>query len=176
VKLALVLALAIHVNAQAPVGQRASKPDVAVEVHLKAVKLVELSGERERIQSSLPEMMEQAKSGMRKQCPNCDPAFFTEWAKRFTARLRIDDYLAVIVRAYEKRFTDDELTEFLAVLNSQTTEKPVPLSPTLKKKLSDLLPAILGDVSGGSTEIGAKLGGEIGTEIQKEHPEYFPAK
>jgi hypothetical protein len=26
---------------------------------------------------------------------------------------------------------------------------------------------------GGTTQVGAKLGGEIGAEIQQEHPEYF---
>jgi hypothetical protein len=34
----------------------------------------------------------------------------------------------------------------------------------------------MGEIVGGSTEIGARLGGEIGAEIEKEHPEYFPKK
>lgn len=113
---------------------------------------------------------------MQKQCPGCDPAFFIEWGKRMTDRLKVDDFVNVAVRAYEKRFTSEELTEFLAVVNSQKTDKPVPLSPALQKKVVDLLPAIMGEITGNSTQIGAKLGAEIGSEIQKEHPEYFLQK
>lgn len=172
----LALALAVHVNAQVPAEQPTPKTDVTVEVHLTAVKLVEMTGGRDRFVASIPELIEQGKAAMRKQCPDCNPAFVTEWGKRMTARLKADDFANVAVRAYEKRFTNDELTEFLAVVSSQKTEKPAPLSPTLQKKLSDILPAIMGEITGGCTEIGAKLGGEVGTEIEKEHPEYFPAK
>jgi hypothetical protein len=176
VKFGLALALAVHLNAQVPAGQPTPNSDVTAEVHLKAVKLVEMMGGRDRLVAALPEIIEQSKAEMKKQCPDCNPAFLTEWGKRMTARLKVDDYVNVSVRAYEKRFTDDELTEFLAVASSQKTEKPVPLSPALQKKISDLMPAIMGEIIGGSAEIGAKLGGEIGTEIQKEHPEYVPTK
>jgi len=154
----------------------ALKPDVAVEVHLNAVKLVDMDGTRDRMAAAIPEQIDQGKAAMRKRCPNCDPAFFAEWGKRMVARLKIDDLVNVVVRAYERRFTNDELTEFLAVVSSQKTEKPVPLSPALKKKTLDLMPAIMGEIIGGCAEIGARLGGEVGDEIEKEHPEYLPAK
>ena len=162
-------------NAQVAAGQPA-KPDIAIEVHLKAVKLVEMSVGRERLAASIPGIIEQGKAAIQKQCPGCEPAFFTEWGKRMTARLKVDDFVNVAVRAYQKRFTDGELTEFLTVVSSRTAEKPVSLSPALQKKLLDLLPAIMGEITGGCTEIGAKLGGEIGAEIEKEHPEYVPPK
>lgn len=175
-KLLLAFAFALPVFAQAPAGQPAAKPDAAAELHLKAVKLVEMTGTSERLVASVPDMIEQAKAATQKQCPDCDPAFLTEWGKRFAARVKVDDFMNVAVRAYEKRFTADELNEFLAVLNSQKTDKPVALSPELKKKLSDLQPEIIGEIMGGCTEIGAKLGAEIGAEIEKEHPEWFPSK
>jgi hypothetical protein len=175
-KLALVLALAVHVNAQVPAGQPVPNPDAAIEIHLKAVKLVEMSGARERFVTAIPGLIEQGKTAMQTQCTDCNPAFVAEWGKRMTARLKVDDFVNVAARAYERRFTNDELAELLAVVSSRKTEKPVPLSPALQKKVSDLLPAIMGEITGGSTEIGAKLGGEIGAEILKEHPEYTPAK
>lgn len=175
-KFVLAVALALRAHSQAPATQPSPEPDVAPEVHLKAVKLVETSGARDRLVASIPDMIIQGKTAMQKQCPGCDPAFFTEWAKRMTDRLKVDDFVNVAVRAYEKRFTNDELNEFLAVVNSQKTDKPVPLSSALQKKVVDLLPAIMGEIAGGTTQIGAKLGGEIGAEIQKEHPEYFPQK
>jgi hypothetical protein len=163
------------VYAQAP-EQPAPVPDVTAEVHLKAVKLVEMSGERDRFVAAIPEMVEKGKAAMQKRCPDCNPAFSTEWGKRMAARLKVDDFFNVSVRAYEKRFTSEELTEFVAVLSSQKTEKPVPATPALQKKLLDLLPGIMGEIAGGCTEIGAKLGAEIGGEIQEEHPEWLPAK
>jgi hypothetical protein len=167
VKLALVLAFAVCCHAQSPAGQSA---------HLKAVKLVEVSGGRERLVAALPELIESGKAMMQKQCPDCNPAFLTEWGKRMTARIKIDDFVNVAALAYEKHFTDDELTELIAVVSSQKTEKPIALSAGLQKKVSELLPAIMGEITGATTEIGARLGGEVGAEIGKEHPEYFPAK
>jgi hypothetical protein len=172
--LSLALALAVHANAQAPAEQATPKPDVAVAVHLKAMKLIEMSGGRERIVAGMPAMIEQGTAAMQKQCPDCNPAFFTEWGKRMSARLQVDDLLNVAILAYEKRFTSDELNEFLAVVNSKKTGKPVALSPALQEKLSGVMPAILGEITGRCAEIGAKLGSEVGAEIGKEHPEYFP--
>ena len=173
-KLALALALAAHLNAQGPAGNPASGD--ATEVHLKAVKLVELTGGRDRFLASLPEIIEQGKATMRKQCPDCNPAFFEEWGKRMTARIKVDDFVNAAVRAYEKRLNNDDLAEILTVVNSQKSEVPVQMSPALQRKLSELMPAILGEITGSCTEIGARLGGEIGAEIEKEHPEYGPAK
>ncbi len=176
-KLFLAIAAAtLCLHAQAPTRQPAPKPDTAVQAHLTAVKLVELSGARDRIVASLPDMIEQGKAAVQKQCPDCNPAFFAEWGKRMSARLKVDDFLNVAVRAYENRFTNEELTELLAVVSARTAEKPISLSPALQRKLSDLLPAIMGEITGGCTEIGAKLGAEIGAEIEKEHPEYASPK
>lgn len=127
-KFVLAAALALHVYAQAPATQPSPEPDVVPEVHLKAVKLVETSGARDRLVASIPDMVNQGKAAMQKQCPGCDPAFFTEWGKRMTDRLKVDDFVNVAVRAYEKRFTSDELTEFLAVVNSQKADKPAPVA------------------------------------------------
>ncbi|HYL77908.1 MAG TPA: hypothetical protein VEU96_27090 [Bryobacteraceae bacterium] len=175
-RLLLALALVIHLNAQVPAGHPMPKSDVTIEVHLKAVKLVEMGGGRDRLVATIPDMIERGKAAMQKQCPDCNPAFFTEWGKRMASRLKIDDFMNVAVRAYETRFTNDELTEFLTVMSSQKTENPVPFSPPLQKKLSSLLPAIMGEITGGCTEIGARLGGEIGAEIEAQHPEYVPAR
>lgn len=69
VKLAFALALAVHGYAQVPGGQPTPKPDAALEVHLKAVKLLEISGGRDRLVAALPEMIESGKVAMQKECP-----------------------------------------------------------------------------------------------------------
>lgn len=175
VALSFTLTLAALANAQETTGQPAH-PDVAIEAHRKAVKLMEISVGRERLAASIPELIEKGQDAMRKQCPGCNPAFFTEWGTRMAARLKVDDFVNVAVRAYEKRFSDGELSELLTVASSRKTERPVTLSPALQKKLSAAMPAIMGEITGGCTEIGARLGGEVGAEIEKEHPDYVQTK
>jgi hypothetical protein len=126
VKLLAAIALTVYAQAQVPAGQPPPKTNVAVELHLKAVKLVEITGVRDRMVAALPGLIEQAKATMQKQCPDCDPAYSAEWGKRMTDRAKIDDFVNVAAAAYEKRFTDNELTELLTVVRPQKTEKPVP--------------------------------------------------
>lgn len=171
-KFLLPLILAVSVHAQAP----ADKGDAAVELLAKAIQFIEMTGGRERLVAGWPEMVEQGMSAMKKQCPDCTAAFLDEWGKRMKARLNVDAYVKVAAQAYAKRFTSEELDEFLVVVGSQKTGKPIPPSPALQKKAAELMPAILGEITGGSAEIGAKLGGEIGAEIEKEHPEYVRRK
>ena len=150
--------------------------ELAAERHRKAVELVEVTGSRDRLVAAIPDMVEQGKAEMRKECPDCRPEFLKEWGKRMAVRFKADDFVNVAARAYEKRFTSDELSQFLAVAASQKTDKPVSPSVVLQKKLEDLLPAIMGDIAGGCTELGARLGAEVAAEILKEHPEYAPSK
>ncbi len=173
VKLVLGLLLALYAHAQTGATP---KPDVTPEAHLKAVKLVQASGAREQVAASIPNLIEQGKAEMQKRCTGCDPAFIEEWGKRMVVRVKVDDFVDAVVVAYEKRFTADELTGLLDVVNSRKTEKPLSLSPALQKKVADLMPAIMGEIVGRSTEIGAKLGSEVGAEIEKEHPEYTQPK
>jgi len=159
-----------------PAARPAPKSDVPTDVHLKAIQFVEASGVRDRLVASIPVTVEQMKAKMQKQFPDFNPAFFTEFGKRYAARVNPDDFVNVAVRAYEERFTSDELTQVLTAARSRQTGKPIALSPALQKKLLDLQPAIMGEITGGCTEIGAKLGQQIGAEIEKEHPEYVRPK
>lgn len=146
------------------------------DVRLKAISLVELSGARKQIEASLPGLIEQGQAAMRKQCPDCNPAFFLEWGNRMKTRLKVEDFVNVAVRAYESHFNSDELTELLSAAGAKNAGRQPTLSPALQKKLSETLPALLGEINGGCTEIGAQIGGQVGAEIENEHPEYFPKK
>jgi hypothetical protein len=87
-------------------------------------------------------------------------------------RLSVDEFLNVFVEEYQKFLTDSEILELISLQqNKGTTPPPVP-SDELKSKLSSVLPSLQGEILGRCTEIGAKLGGEIGEEIETEHPEY----
>lgn len=176
VNLAPALLIAICLNAYAQEGPIAAKPESVESLHSKAVKLVEVTGVRNRLMAALPEMVEQGKAAMTKQCPNCAPAFIEEWGKRMAARFKVDDILDVTAKAYAKRFTGEELSELLAAFGSRKAIDPAALSPALQKRIVELLPAIMGEITGASTEMGAKLGSEVASEIEKEHPEYVVPK
>jgi hypothetical protein len=149
----------------------AEKPDA--KLHADTVKLVELSGARKRIEDGFPSMTEEGEKQMMLHCSQCSPEFGEEWSKRMLARLNADDFLEVFIQAYEKSFTDDEILELIKLqLTSNTSPLPDP-SPHLKEKVAAVMPTVLSDIMGGCTRVGAKLGGEIGAEIEKEHPEYI---
>ncbi len=110
---------------------------------------------------------------IRRTSPNVDPAFVEEWTKRMAARINMDDFIAVYVHAYEVHFTDAELQELIqAQIDSNQSKQPT-LSPQLRQKLTTDGITIQSEIMGGCSQIGAKLGGEIGLELEKEHPEWF---
>lgn len=152
----------------------ADKPDL--KLHADAVKLVEFSGARKRLENRFASMVEDGKKQMMQQCPQCSPEFGEEWSKRMLARVNVDDFLEVFVQGYEKNFTDDEILELIKLQEkSKDSQPPVP-SPHLKEKVDAVMPTVLSEIMGGCARIGAKLGAEIGAEIEKEHPEYTKAK
>jgi hypothetical protein len=140
------------------------------KLHADVVKFVELSGEREKMQSGLAGQLAAAKFRMMtEECKGCDPAFGDEWVKRMTARTKVDEYMHVIERAYETHFGDDDILGMTALLNqSKSGQKPTP-SDDLRKKLMGTMPAVQNEIARGSAQIGAKLGPEVRKELEKEH-------
>jgi len=170
-----ILFLALSAQAQTPVNPAASLPAKAVDakLHEDTIKLVELSGTRQRLLDIIDASLESGRAAMAKQCPKCTPAFGNEWVKRMKQRYPTDQFVAVYVDVYERYLTDPEILELTALQNANGSGQPVDLSPALKTKLNSVMPSLLADIAGQCTRIGAKLGGEIGIEIQTEHPEYL---
>jgi len=178
-KVATLLAIAVLASAQG----RADSPQTTVaedspqvvdpKLHADVTKLVELTGIRAAMQNNLKQLVDQGKARMRQLCTGCDPAYSDEWAKRMLARLNIDDFIAVYVRVYEKYFNDDEVEQLIAAQNQIRKSQRPTLSDELKQKMAAQMVTIQSEIIGGTTQLGAKLGGEIGKEIELEHPEYF---
>jgi hypothetical protein len=177
----LILFLAFVANAQSPGDKRPQQdPPTAKQIdpklHADAIKLVEVTGAKQRLQGGLTENVAKGKTQMMETCPKCAPAFADEWEKRMLERIRVNDFLDVYVRVYEKYFTDEEITELIALQSSHKDSQTVEPSPALKQKLASVMPSLMGEAIGGCSQIGAKLGAEVGAEIEKEHPEYVKAK
>jgi len=170
----LLVALALSVYAQSPVEKLSAQDEtkkVDPKLHADAIKLVEVSGAKQRLQDNLEKMVDEAQQMMMDKCPRCTPEFGKEWKRRFLERTNVNDYLDVYVRVYEKYFTDAEISELIAL--KKDTSKTASPSPALKEKLSAVMPALTGDAIGDCGKIGAKLGAEIGSEVEREHPEYM---
>jgi hypothetical protein len=175
----LLLTLTLSVNAQSPVdkpsepGESTIAKKVDPTLHADAIRLVEVSGARQRLQDNIKQLVDEGAKQMTEKCQRCTPEFRDEWKKRFLERSNLQDYLDVYVRVYEKYFTDAEINELIALQKDKGTSKAASPSPALKEKLASVMPDVMGDSMGGCAKIGAKLGAEIGREIEREHPEYM---
>ncbi|HYP04938.1 MAG TPA: hypothetical protein VER03_01780 [Bryobacteraceae bacterium] len=155
-------------QAQAPAEK---SPAVTAEHRKNALQLAEISG-RKRFEASLPDVVRQGKEQMLKVAPDFDPAFAEEWAKRMTARIKADDFLAVAAGVYAKYLTNDEILELIRVQQAGQKSPAATVSPELQKKIAEISPKLMGEIVGGCTELGAKLGSQVGDEIAVEHPEW----
>ena len=173
------MALTLCANAQSQVGklpkpgESTSAKQVDPKLHADAIRLVEVSGAKQRLQDNFKQMGDDAVKQMMEECSQCTPEYGDEWKKRFLERSNLQDYLDVYVRVYEKYFTDAEINELIALQKNKGTSKATGPSPALKEKLTSVMPSVMGDSVGGCAQIGAKLGAEIGGEIEREHPEYL---
>lgn len=142
-------------------------------LHANVLKLMELTGDRTRLQQALPKLLSDARDKILKTYPNVNPAFGDEWEKRMAAKLTVDDFLDVAARVYEKHFSNDEILQFIDVMNAKKEGKPVKASAQLQQKLAAEMPAMMGEMVGGATELAVRVGNRVGSEIGREHPEYL---
>ncbi len=87
-------------------------------------------------------------------------------------RLNPDDFIAVFAHVYEKYFTAEEIDQLTDAASQSKAGKTPVLSDALKEKFQKNMVAIQSEVVGGTTQLGARIGGEVGQEIEKEHPEW----
>jgi len=166
----LLAVISCPAQAAPPVSSEAIQP--GAKLHADVVKFIEASGAREGLKQFIAQALSEGKARVIENC-NCDPAFAEEWAKRMAARTSIDDYLKAAIQVYERHFTDEEILQLTAIQNSARNGQAPVIPEALKKKMTDTFPTVQSEIMGATTQIGAKLGAEIGMEIQKEHPEYF---
>jgi hypothetical protein len=113
-------------------------------------------------------------AALKAQTPPLRPEFIEEWRKRMKERMKLDDFVAIVVQVYLRYFTADELDQLSDLVISRKEGKSAELSDAPKEKFQKDAVAIQSEIIGGTTQLGARLGGEVGEEIQKEHPEWVP--
>ena len=150
----------------------AARP-VSKELHENVVTLVDLLGVRQHLLDSREKVAEEGKQVILRTYPNYSPQFADEWAKRMVARSPVDEYLKIVVAAYEKNYSNDDVVELIQVQHDVKAGKTPEISARLKEKIATAGIEAQSEIMGGFTELGSKLGGEIGLEIAKQHPEWL---
>jgi hypothetical protein len=146
---------------------------VSKELHDNVVTLVELLGIRQHLLDSRTTMAAEGKQEILRRFPNYDPAFADEWAKQMAARMPVDDYVKIVVAAYEKNYSNQDVLELIQMQRDLKVGKTASPSPRLREKIGTAGMEAQSEIMGGFTQLGSKLGGEIGIEIAKEHPEWL---
>ena len=145
-------------------------------LHTNVLTLIDLTGDRERLVQNLPKIIADAKTKMMQSAPGLSPAFGDEWERRIATRIKVDDFVEMAARVYEKHLSNDEVLSLIDLMQAKKAGKPVSVSRELQQKFNAEAPAMLGEITGASTELAAKLSMQVGSEISKEHPEYLAAR
>lgn len=174
-------ALAMSVTAQPPAPTKAANAPAATDqaaqdkLHASAMKFVVAFDVRQRLQQGLDKLLEEGKQSMLRTSPGLAPQFADEWVKRMKLRVSLDEFVAATAHVYEKYFTSDELDELAQTQLAMKIGQVYTLPPPLAEKLKTDSPFIQRDINVATSVIGARLGKEVGQEIEKEHPEWVKA-
>lgn len=178
----MVVALSIPALGQHPARTRANAAPPATtpasdadrqKLHESAMKFMEASDTRQRLEKSLDKLLEDGKQSMMLKNPGLAPQFGDEWLKRMRQRVILDQFVITTAEVYEKYFTSVELDELTWEQLAFKKGAVYPLTPKLAEKLKTNSGRIQQDINQATSLIGGRLGSEVGKEIETEHPEWI---
>lgn len=177
---ALILAAGVTpVVAQQPAPVPASTsagygtpPSLNTPLHQSAMKFVEASDARQRLEQNLDKLIADGKLALLKRNPLIDPQFVDEWGKRVRQRVSLDDIVEATARVYEKYCTVEDLDQLTQAQLAMKHSKIITLSPDLAQKLKSNSTKIQNDINAATSMIGSRVGILVGEEIAKEHPDW----
>ena len=145
------------------------------KLHDSAMKFVEASDARQRLEQNLDKLLEDGRRSMMHTNPGLDPQFGEEWMKRMRQRVNLDQFVVATAEVYEKYFTSDELDELTQGQLAAKKGQGHALPPQLGEKLKTNSAFIQRDINNQTSMIGGRLGSEVGKQIEKDHPEWIKA-
>jgi hypothetical protein len=181
--LAVALAVAASAQQPAPTSAKTATPVQSAsateadrqKLHDSAMKFVEASDARQRLEQNLDKLLEDGRKSMMHTNPGLDPQFGEEWLKRMRQRVNLDQFVVATAQVYEKYFTSDELDELTQGQLAAKKGQGHALTPKLAEKLKSNSALIQRDINTQTSMIGGRLGSEVGKEIEKDHPEWIKA-
>lgn len=176
-----LIALAVPVLAQqpapaaasaAPVPTSSANQETSQKRHESAMKFLQMADARQRLEQVLGKLLDDGRKDLLQRNPGLDPRFADEWEKRMKLRVNLDDLVNATAQVYEKYFTRDELDQLtesqFALKKGQIHTLPAELGQKLKQDS----PRIQRDINTQTSLIGARIGKEVGLEVEKDHPEW----
>jgi hypothetical protein len=137
-----------------------------------ALKFVQASDARPRLEQSLDKLLEEGKQAMLQRNPGLDPKFGDEWVKRMRERIKPDDFVEITAKVYATYYTSDELEQMTQAQLALKNSKIYSLAPELSQKIKANVPKIQHDINTDISRLGSSMSIEVGQEIEKEHPEW----
>lgn len=144
----------------------------ANKLHKSALAFVEASDARQRLQFSLDRLLEDGKQAMLRTNPGMNPDFGDEWVRRMRSRVSLDEFVNATAQVYERHFTSQELDQLALAQRAVKSGHSSPLPSDLVEKMKTESALIQHDINTQTSEIGSRLGKQIGEEIAKDHPEW----
>jgi hypothetical protein len=142
------------------------------KLHQGALKFLEASDARQRLQQSMDKLLDEGKQSMLRPNSGLSPEFADEWVKQMRFRIKVDDMVNATAQVYERYFTIDELDTLTQAQLALKKSEVQTLSPELAEKLKTNSPRIQHDINSVTSLIGSRLGQEVGKEIASAHPEW----
>jgi hypothetical protein len=181
----LFVAIALQVGAQpvnkgsAPAPAKAAgtlgattDPNAKKQLLESAVKFLEASDARPRMQQGLDQLLQEGEKTMMQRNPGLDPKFGDEWVKRMRERVQLDDFVNITAKVYATYYTSDELEQMTEAQLALKNGKLFSLAPELGQKIKADGPRIQKDINTDISRLGSSMSIEVGQEIAKEHPEW----
>jgi hypothetical protein len=137
-----------------------------------ALKFVQASDARPRLEQSLDKLLAEGKQAMLQRNPGLDPKFGDEWVKRMRERIKPDDFVEITAKVYATYYTSDELEQMTQAQLALKNSKIYSLAPELSQKIKANVPKIQHDINTDISRLGSSMSIEVGQEIEKEHPEW----
>src|SRR3954452_19350553 len=174
--IALALSAAVQASTPtrpaAPVARAAADQGAQDNLHASAMKFLEAADARPRLELNLDKLLEEGKRSMLRPESGISQQFANEWVKRMKLRISLDEFVTAAAQAYEKYFTGPELDQLAQTQLAMKSGKTHTVSPELAQKVRSSSAIIQRDINAATSLIGARLGKEVGSQIQMEHPEW----
>jgi hypothetical protein len=143
------------------------------QFHDNVATLIGLTGLRRELLANREAFVQQTKQEIVRRFPSYDPSFAEECARRIERRMSIDQFVEVAVTVYEKNFTNQDVLEMIQIQKDVRASRTPAISSRLQEKLNTVAVTVHSEIVGGFAELGYKLGGQVGQELAKEHPEWL---
>jgi hypothetical protein len=159
-------------KAAGPVAANPARMNAEKQRLESALKFVQASDARPRLEQSLDKLLEEGKQAMMQRNPGLDPKFGDAWVKRMKERVKPDDFVEITAKVYATYYTSDELDQMTQAQLALKNSKIYSVAPELSQKIKANAPHIQQDINTDISRLGSSMSIEVGQEIEKEHPEW----